>query len=59
MPDCCRYYGGRTSVGTLAKYSCNDGYTIVGVPSIHCLQDGTWSGELPHCEGVRVLHMQS
>ena len=36
--------------GTLASYSCNDGYVLGGERSRKC-RDGVWRGPLPICEG--------
>ena len=45
------------SVGTMATYSCDSGYVLVGLVTRTC-EDvrgeiiGTWSGTTPACEGT-------
>ena len=38
--------------GTVATYSCADGYELVGEERRTCLVDGTWRGDEPQCVGV-------
>ena len=38
-------------VGSIATYECNEPFEVNGCPTRVCLQDGTWSGEKPQCEG--------
>jgi len=38
-----------TSIGSAAAYSCNSGYSITGVATRICQDDGTWSGDAPSC----------
>ena len=35
--------------GTVATYSCADGYELVGEENRTCLVDGTWTGAEPQC----------
>ena len=37
--------------GTVATYSCADGYELVGDKNRTCLVDGTWTGVEPQCTG--------
>ena len=37
------------SFGSIANYSCMDGYMLVGNPSVKCDADSTWKGEIPVC----------
>ena len=39
------------SVHTAIEFSCNDGYSLSGLASITCQEDGSWSGNIPSCEG--------
>ncbi|XP_059151508.1 protein lev-9-like [Physella acuta] len=34
----------------VAAYTCNEGYTLVGLPARVCQGDETWMGPEPHCE---------
>ena len=38
------------TVGSAARYSCDEGYVLVGDPARVCESDGTWSGEPPRCQ---------
>ena len=40
-------------VSSIAEYSCNDGYVLVGNDSLMCIQgdhDTFWSGTIPSCD---------
>ncbi len=41
-----------TVLESVATYSCQDGYTLVGDDTRLCVDEGTWSGDAPVCEGV-------
>lgn len=45
------------SIGSLAEYSCDVGFRILGPEQRTCLQNGTWSDEDPVCE-CKNLHQQ-
>ena len=38
-----------TTLGSTAYYSCNAGFTLMGLSSRMCGVDGYWSGEAPVC----------
>ena len=48
------------TVGTLATYICNTGYSLMGLPTQQCIEDdqsgpvGVWNGAAPTCEGTAV-----
>ena len=44
-----------SNVGTLATYSCNVGFALMGSDSRECLEGGVWSGATPTCEGIIIL----
>ena len=35
----------------VATYSCDTGFSLVGMSERSCQSDGTWSGSEPTCEG--------
>ena len=37
------------SVGSVAVYFCDDGYTLDGNSTRECLSSGLWNGTTPHC----------
>lgn len=47
-----------TTFGSVATYTCNNGYSLVGSSTRSCQSNGQWSGDAPSCsrkcwEGVR------
>lgn len=38
-----------TSLGSVAQYSCENGYTLIGGDNRTCEAKGMWSGEEPQC----------
>ena len=45
---------GAVSIDSLATYSCNEGYDLVGNVTRECL-GGSWSGSSPQCKGERFI----
>ena len=43
------------TLGSFAKYSCNDGYVLVGFRFRKCLTTG-WSGDAPFCKREHKSH---
>ena len=41
-----------TTVGSVATYSCNNGFLISGDSQRNCQIDGFWSGSAPMCSGI-------
>ena len=39
------------TVDTLATFSCRPGYELVGSETATCGESGTWSNQMPRCEG--------
>ena len=37
------------TVGSIATYTCDYGYELVGLEFRACQNDGEWSGEAPSC----------
>ena len=42
-------YSDGLSVGSVASYTCNDGYALEGRANRTCLESGRWSDEIPIC----------
>ena len=36
--------------GSVANYTCNAGFTVVGAPLLTCLPNGMWDNAPPTCE---------
>ena len=43
------------SVGTEATYKCKSGYQLVGEKSLTCLENQSWSADLPVCQSKSIL----
>lgn len=41
--------GGGRSYGTIVRFECDPGYERDGLPTLICMSNGTWSGEVPTC----------
>ncbi len=41
-------------VNTVATYTCNDGYVLMGDATRTCQSDGDWSSTAPTCAGKLV-----
>ena len=39
-----------TTFGSVATYTCEDGYMLMGFPMRECLSNGSWSQQEPVCE---------
>ena len=44
-----------TNFTSIAQYTCNSGYVLMGVESRQCQADRTWSNESPMCEGMTIF----
>ncbi|XP_051818518.1 sushi, von Willebrand factor type A, EGF and pentraxin domain-containing protein 1 [Antechinus flavipes] len=40
------------TVGGEVTFSCEEGYQLIGVTKITCLESGKWSHQIPFCEGI-------
>ncbi|KAF7710922.1 hypothetical protein HF521_009794 [Silurus meridionalis] len=46
--------GRKFTNGAVVTYSCSQGRTLVGNATLHCQEDGRWSGSPPYCSGGSV-----
>ena len=46
----CVYTSAGTSFGDAARYSCDEGYMLIGLNETTCQADGQWNGSVPTCE---------
>ena len=44
-----------TYYASVAIYSCNNGYNLVGETSRTCLVSGSWSDSAPTCTGTVII----
>ena len=42
-------------VNSVASFKCNIGYKLVGNEKVVCLEDGTWSANIPLCQGYIIV----
>lgn len=47
--------GADHSFQSAVLYSCHKGYQIYGRDTRFCLEDGTWSGEMPICQSKSIM----
>ena len=40
-------------IGTVASYTCDDGFALVGAETRECLSGTTWTGDDPSCQRKR------
>ncbi|XP_078001559.1 clotting factor C-like [Glandiceps talaboti] len=43
------------SEGSVATFSCNHGYRLIGTETVTCRHDAHWDGNVPTCEPICVL----
>jgi len=41
--------------GTSVNYSCETGFSLIGMASIYCTESGAWSHPSPVCQGAFLL----
>lgn len=42
----------KTSFNGQAKFTCEDGFNLVGSETITCMANGNWSDSFPHCKSI-------
>ena len=46
-----------TTEGSVANYTCDTGYDLVGDTTRTCQSDGQWSGSEPTCQSKFVINL--
>ncbi|CAK8674346.1 unnamed protein product [Clavelina lepadiformis] len=46
-----RAAGEKVPADRSVSFTCDEGYTMIGQPTIYCRRSGTWSNEFPECVG--------
>ncbi|XP_044156812.1 E-selectin-like [Bufo gargarizans] len=51
-------FGGKevSPYNSTCNFSCDDGFTVVGSPSIQCSATGQWTEKPPKCEAIQCNH---
>ena len=45
-----------TSLMSVAQYTCDDGFDLMGDLARECMANGEWSGEAPLCTGKGMMY---
>lgn len=53
-PHGARLGGEEFKTKSLLRFSCEAGFSLIGSAERTCLNNGTWSGTQPVCQGRRV-----
>ena len=48
-------WSGSNSIGGVSNFSCARGYELMGTSSSTCQSNGTWAGDLPSCQGNKLM----
>ncbi|XP_062472254.1 P-selectin-like isoform X11 [Pezoporus occidentalis] len=48
----CSHLHGDFTFGSTCAFSCQTGFTLMGLKSRECMSTGTWTGDAPSCEAV-------
>ncbi|KAM8946822.1 fibulin-7 [Pelodytes ibericus] len=57
-PDHGRKFGSKYLVDHEVHYTCDPGYQLTGPNSRLCQQNGSWTGDAPHCKEIRPCNSQ-
>lgn len=52
----CSHSHGEFSFGSRCTSTCEDGFLLTGIPDTECTSAGTWSTEIPGCQGNKPKH---
>ncbi|KAI8500841.1 hypothetical protein Bbelb_216590, partial [Branchiostoma belcheri] len=50
---------GSNTYQDVVTFSCDQGYELDGSTSVTCQVDGTWSGNIPHCNAIQCAARQA
>ncbi|XP_062472255.1 P-selectin-like isoform X12 [Pezoporus occidentalis] len=48
----CSHLHGDFTFGSTCAFSCQTGFTLMGLKSRECMSTGTWTGDAPSCEAI-------
>ncbi|XP_061201343.1 P-selectin-like isoform X2 [Neopsephotus bourkii] len=48
----CSHLHGDFTFGSTCAFSCQTGFTLIGLKSRECMATGTWTGDAPRCEAI-------
>ncbi|PKU44337.1 von willebrand factor type egf and pentraxin domain-containing protein 1 [Limosa lapponica baueri] len=51
-PEHGHLYGDTYSVGSEVKFSCEEGFQLMGAIKLTCMESGEWSHPIPYCEAI-------
>lgn len=46
--------GNNFLMGGEVVFGCGAGYELVGIPRLHCLENGNWDNPVPYCRGEEM-----
>lgn len=52
----CSHSHGEFSFGSRCTSTCEDGFLLTGIPDTECTSAGTWTTEIPGCQGNKPKH---
>ena len=48
-----------TTLGSIAFYTCDYGFELIGESELYCLDSGEWSSVEPNCTGIERFYVMS
>ncbi|NXO64439.1 LYAM3 protein, partial [Phainopepla nitens] len=55
----CSHLHGDFAFGSMCAFSCHTGFALMGSDSCKCTATGTWTGDVPRCEGRAAATAQA